>query len=351
MTSNFALLNGAGYSKNWGGWLASELWSVILSHPLVQKDEKLKNIIWKYRKLGFEAVFGDKEISEHYAEEYQKIIKDSFIMMHRALTMDVDGLGDLFYKNFIHRFKAIFTLNQDLFFESKHPTLSNLPETVKYYYPYIKSSNYFKYNIIRNIATIQNSEIQMFDATLDCKAEPYDQTNDHLALIMSKGNQTSKLIKYYKLHGSLNFSDPNNSNIMVMGSSKPSQIEKIPLLKKYHEDFAEVLKNVKKLMVVGYSFTDYHINKHIFDAVEQGLKFWIVDVNNLDGLIYNAANSELKINKAEGSYIEIGEELKRARNYNNLFKKGLISNTTESLYKIFSGTKLELKRIEDNFFE
>src|SRR5690606_34283016 len=98
-------------------------------------------------------------------------------------------------------------------------------------------------------------------------------------------NNSSGLIPYYKLHGSIHFKK-SGSNIMIMGSSKQDRINEILLLKKYHEDFEEKLRSGDaRLMIIGYSFTDYHINKRIFKAVEENnLKFWIIDVMSLGQL-------------------------------------------------------------------
>ncbi len=369
MTSNFALLTGAGYSKNWGSWLASELWAVILSHPLVQQDGKLKNIIWKYRSLGFEEAFGDKEIEKNYKETYQTIIKDSFLEMHEAVHHTGRGFDrsimdfhNLIHGDFLHKFNTIFTLNQDLFFEATYPIFQDLSS--KYYYPHVKSRSYFQYGIPRHaINGSLDFNALAFDATLVRDAEPFDNSHNPLSL-MSSNPQAIKPIKYYKLHGSLNFKE-SNSDIMVMGSSKSGQIDKIPLLKKYHQDFSEILSNTKKLMVVGYSFADHHINKRILDAVNNNnLRLWIIDICDLEKLINNAVNAEIKNDNPEMLPIELGgkgltdyptikkEEhlLEIQKKYNDFFKKGLISVSRDSLRNIFSTKSLESKRIRDRFF-
>ena len=51
------LLLGAGFSRNWGGWLAAEADEYLLGHPKI--DKPVRDILWKYRrKGGFEAALG-----------------------------------------------------------------------------------------------------------------------------------------------------------------------------------------------------------------------------------------------------------------------------------------------------
>ena len=48
------LLTGAGFSRNWGGWLANEAFEYLLGAPEI--DDHLRNVLWgaKLRGEGFE---------------------------------------------------------------------------------------------------------------------------------------------------------------------------------------------------------------------------------------------------------------------------------------------------------
>ena len=48
------LLLGAGFSRNWGGWLASEVFEYLLGTPEVLADDGLRTHLWNYRLGGFE---------------------------------------------------------------------------------------------------------------------------------------------------------------------------------------------------------------------------------------------------------------------------------------------------------
>jgi hypothetical protein len=85
-------------------------------------------------------------------------------------------------------------------------------------------------------------------------------------------------LNYVKLHGSFNWRFDDGTSTLVMGGSKLEQIVRSPLLLAYHEIFSKVLSGTQKLLVIGYSFQDEHINKVIADAVSQaGLRVAIWD--------------------------------------------------------------------------
>jgi hypothetical protein len=64
----------------------------------------------------------------------------------------------------------------------------------------------------------------------------------------------------------------------IIGGNKAVLIEQQPLLKWYNEEFAKRLLSPEvRLMIIGYSFGDSHINRMIVEGVEVGLKLFIVD--------------------------------------------------------------------------
>lgn len=84
---------------------------------------------------------------------------------------------------------------------------------------------------------------------------------------------------YIKLHGSTDWETESGSSVLIMGNAKSGSIEKFPLLRWYHQEFESHLRRGNaKLMVIGYSFQDEHINKVILDASNAcGLKTFIID--------------------------------------------------------------------------
>jgi hypothetical protein len=59
------LLTGAGFSRNWGGWLADEAFEYLLGCAELLPHHR--NLLWKYRgKGGFESVL--QELRDDYAK-------------------------------------------------------------------------------------------------------------------------------------------------------------------------------------------------------------------------------------------------------------------------------------------
>ena len=48
------LLLGAGFSRNWGGLLASEVFGHLIGAPEVRADPYLRGVLFKHRGTGFE---------------------------------------------------------------------------------------------------------------------------------------------------------------------------------------------------------------------------------------------------------------------------------------------------------
>ena len=84
---------------------------------------------------------------------------------------------------------------------------------------------------------------------------------------------------YIKLHGSCNWNDgPSGGRILIMGGQKAVSIGQFPILTWYHQQFRNMLMRPgARLMVIGYSFSDAHINDAIMDAIKRGdLKLFLV---------------------------------------------------------------------------
>ena len=83
----------------------------------------------------------------------------------------------------------------------------------------------------------------------------------------------------YKLHGSSNWWNDTGERLLVIGNRKTGSIDRFPVLRQYHDEFAARLcEGSAKLMVIGYSFQDEHINAVIERASRlHGLWTYIVD--------------------------------------------------------------------------
>jgi hypothetical protein len=68
-----------------------------------------------------------------------------------------------------------------------------------------------------------------------------------------------------------------------MGGNKAIEINQYPLLGWYHRQFRDYLSRATWLMVIGYSFSDAHINQAIIDTAKQGtIGIFIIDPSGVD---------------------------------------------------------------------
>lgn len=89
---------------------------------------------------------------------------------------------------------------------------------------------------------------------------------------------------YAKLHGSVNWVESNmGQRVLIMGGQKAVSIGMFPILTWYHEEFRTMLRRPSaRLMVIGYSFSDTHINDAIAEGLKTGLRLFVVDPRAMD---------------------------------------------------------------------
>lgn len=256
------LLTGAGFSYNWGGMLASEVFSYLIGCDEI--DDELRRLLWRDRN--FEDVLAalQRATDDEGKRRYQLLVS--------ALAGMFNGMGQAFMQrefefrnppdtryslqSFLARFDAIFTLNQDTLLEQKYIPLVGPPKWGRAHLPGIKylGSPQLTGSVYDRIAVMEPN--------------PGD-------FQMPPGIQP-----YIKLHGSCNWNDgPSGGRILIMGGQKAVSIGQFPILTWYHQQFRNMLMRAgARLMVIGYSFSDAHVNDAIMVAIKRGdLKLFLVD--------------------------------------------------------------------------
>ncbi len=267
------LLIGAGFSRNWGGWLATEAFEYLLGSPEVVKDPNLRQLLWKHQAYGgFEAALA--ELQQQFTHNpaasirplmaLQSAIKRMFDDMNLAFMDITDwqfGQQDIERQigTFLTRFDAIFTLNQDVFLEHHYAN--------------------------DNVALTGRKKWTGIEVPGMRRTPPQDSLNGNswshstwtpLPEREFKVNARSQPI--YKLHGSSNWIRADSQPLLIMGGAKMREIGQTPILNWYAKVFDESLSTGNtKLMVIGYGFGDDHINAAIVRGVENGLKLFIVN--------------------------------------------------------------------------
>ena len=235
------LLTGAGFSRNWGGWLASEAFEYLLGcdglHP------RVRTMLWNHKdKGGFEGVY--QSLKDGATNPTDSDVFQNFHMMVTGMfhTMGYGfqhaNLGTNIL-NFLASFDAVFTLNQDTLLELKYPGDEEIRE---------RSQGKFLGWECPGIRGASDNEF-MPPGFYTAQAGPFDLT--------------PRKQPYIKLHGSSNWAQQGAPGLMlIIGGNKAAEIEKQPLLKWYHEKFQELLSG-SQVVIIGYSFNDEHINQRL----------------------------------------------------------------------------------------
>jgi len=278
-----SLLTGAGFSRNWGGWLANEAFEYLLGSPHV--DDGLRTLLWRFKdRGGFEAALDEQQTQSNQAfsvamlghsTQLEDAIRGMFADMDRAFTL-IDGFNfvdshpDASVTDFLSRFDAIFTLNQDLLMERNYldDNFSILRHRRGWYMPGMEP--------VAEPLDTAISEVKEW--------RPMDPT-DAWKFTVDSSRQP-----YFKLHGSSNWIDRTSGRpMLVIGGNKAGTIAQHKILTWNHDQFKAYLsKPETRLMVIGYSFGDGHINVAIRDAVVKGtLNLFIIDPHGVDVLKEN----------------------------------------------------------------
>ena len=263
---NHILLLGAGFSNNWGGWLASEVMADVLGR--VSDDDGLSGLV--HNVASFEDALTQVQAdfqrqpsatTKARLDRLQGAILGTFGAMNQVFaampSMEFSQFREFSIQQFLSRFDAIFTLNQDLLFELHYlgMELHNPRRWNGYHFPAMQPPPNWQ-NLPRP---------------------------DRLGALwrsMPKFQISENLQPIFKLHGSINWRDASNDGeLLVMGANKQAAIGGSKILSWYSDQFRGYLGIPNtRLMVIGYSFSDHHINTIIHEVWQKsGLKMFIVD--------------------------------------------------------------------------
>jgi hypothetical protein len=265
---NIYLLTGAGFSHDFGGYLACEMWDKIFNNETVKKYPKLANFTGT--DFDYESIYYNIHSDPQYTIDERKTIDDAILQAYMSIDNKIKNAGRgqyglLMYKvnEMIESFSSsrrfggggfFFTLNQDYYVERWFSS-----SNTSLHHPYINNAN---------------TGWHMGDKNFDDRyyvVAPKEPLKHEESLNVAN-------FHYIKLHGSFNWKRSDGSNLMIIGQDKEKRITEELLLTCYSEIFIRALeKEDVKLLVIGYSFLDDHINKVIANSmINFGLKLVIV---------------------------------------------------------------------------
>ncbi len=246
------ILTGAGFSKPWGGYLASEIWNIIVSDPSMRGRVELDRIL--HDDLNFESVLAKIEgpnrgaVSDEDRAAMRAAVARAFELQEAHIDQAV-RLKDVQFviERMVRAFtdpdatSCFFTLNQDLLVER----VADIRGGMELLVPGVVSRR-----------------------PIGVRVNPFDAD----AFRAIKGKRA-----YIKLHGSMNWHE-TGGGVAVLGGAKEEAIERFDILRMNTRIFRKaVVQPGARLLVVGYGFGDPHINESIAIGVRAGLKIWIVD--------------------------------------------------------------------------
>ena len=265
------LLLGAGFSRNWGGWLASEAFEYLLGCPEIIRDPGLAQLLWKHQAQGgFEAALAELQLAhsrdprsgESALMGLQAAVRRMFADMNGAF-MEITGWEfqnhiERMVGTFLTRFDAIFTLNQDVLLEHYYVN-DNIALTGK-----------------RKWAGAQLPGMRRVPAQEPLYANSWARST-WVPLTEDALKIDASFQPILKLHGSSNWAHADGNAMLIMGGAKAREIGQTPILNWYAKVFEEALSTQPaRLMVIGCGFRDDHVNETIGRAVERGLKLFVI---------------------------------------------------------------------------
>ncbi len=272
---NQALLTGAGFSCNVGGFSGDKFLTRLSNHPKIKEDNRITEVLYTkdadYESI-YRTVIEDGGFDEDNRDTIITVYEDAYLELDRSICsrcnsqpppLNLNHLstfldwfaGDKYQKERGH----IFTLNQDLFLERGYHGSVNLgiPGIT---YPRIQ----------RHWVPLMDWEAQGH-GQLPIHVIPDQEEVNSLKDKDNRGLHVPQKLQYIKLHGSMNWRMNDGSPVMVIAGRKLEHIQSIPLLTWYFEKFSEALATPDMhLCVIGYGFGDPHINEILTNAIVSG---------------------------------------------------------------------------------
>jgi hypothetical protein len=340
---DYYLLTGAGFSANWGGWVASEAFEYLLGSPEILADDRLRDLLWDSQlKGGFEDALSELQVghsagfAQQWSEKQLTSLQNAVGRMFEDMNRSFKGRSDLEFlrperlvqtteervqaagrtvQHFLTRFKALFTLNQDLLLEHLYLSKPEVARTVRPELP--------------GLQRIQDARAQPGDSWADSSWRP--AATQEFAL--RDGSQA-----YVKLHGSSNWYAEDGRRVLIVGGSKQQTIGTFPILRSYLSTFEKALMAPgSRLMVIGYGFRDNHVNDVLEKAISTGLRLFIVDPNG--------AELAFKLNRTRMS-----GQIPAPTSLEAMLKQAVIGGSRRPLSGIFGVDNTEYNKIT-RFFE
>lgn len=266
------LLLGAGFSKNWGAPITSEFFQALIADPEVRANEAIRSLLWRNRR-NFENALAQLQDSFRHNPQANR---EPLLLMQRALLRIFERINRIFRNQdfelhqerltvdrnrtvveFLAKFEAIFTLNQDLLLEIHYLDHAGNQTT----------NRRWNGNSVPGVQPTGGVE-----TGAPFSGRIWTPNGDYT---IPRNTQP-----YFKLHGSTNWKYTGaNEDIMIMGGGKDEAIQANPVLQPLQEYFTGYMRRGDtRVTVIGYGFGDAHINAILRHSIENhGLLMYVID--------------------------------------------------------------------------
>jgi hypothetical protein len=277
------LLTGAGFTKNFGGLLADEIWAMMFNHKEVQDSVIIRgNMLSEFNyETVYQYVVDDNKLDENDKVATRKALLSAYeyqenIWLDQDFSLNIMDEKILNHLcGFISKYVDLyFTLNHDLFVERK--LLGKFRERNLY--------------LLGNPSDMGRSNGILPDEAAMLLTNP----------IIDKQLSTESGISYIKLHGSMNWlGSIRKETLVIIGGNKKEKMKSEPLLRRYYELFKQTLLTPdQRLLIIGYGFMDNHINDAILEGLmKKLLKLHIIDVLSPEAFRNKMAQSSNNMGK------------------------------------------------------
>ena len=88
------LFTGAGFTKNFGGYLSDEMWAIIFNHPQIQKQSEVRKLmldVFDYESIYHKVLRGSLERS--FGEDDKTAIKTALTNAYKQLDSKILALS------------------------------------------------------------------------------------------------------------------------------------------------------------------------------------------------------------------------------------------------------------------
>lgn len=244
-------------------------------------------------------------------DRLQQAILDTFHAMNRGFVArgQIEFSNDVRFsiRTFLSKFDAIFSLNQDLLLEL-------------YYNPELHN---------RQWNGVQFPGMQPPPNWHG--AFPQDK----LAAVwrpMQDFSVAANIQPVFKLHGSVNWRDRDDGELLILGADKQARIREKQILNWYLDQFHRSLSNNEtRIMVIGYGFRDPHIDDIIYSAWQRSrLQMFLVVGERGRGVFDKQPHAQIKVR-------------------DKMEDIGLCGISTRRLSATFAGDHAELEKFERFF--